>query len=307
LVGKTLEVTATPKTLYEFAGWATSAENAENGTYVSTDATYSYQVQASDADAGVNLIACFKYTGVYYEEDFSSYDASCNITGFNDITYADDNDTKSKNLQTAMGFSSTNTNRAAIALLASNSDGTTSQEKVLNLGNIYSGNYSTVSTIALPTTVSSDGTVKVAYKIRLGVANNKDHTFNLTDNSGTVLFGFKIPSAGNYTPVIGEESLADITPTTSANGKIDFRGDTSSNKGFYNATNWLSVEATIDFSSDSDNVTLTVKDLTAGTTLVDAVTGTTSAKDISKFVFNMGNAFTAIAIDDIAITAVANE
>ena len=57
--GKKIVATATPAALYEFVGWVTSTENLITGTYVSTDAQYSF-----DLNANTTLIAVFKYTDV---------------------------------------------------------------------------------------------------------------------------------------------------------------------------------------------------------------------------------------------------
>ena len=65
--GKKIVATATPAALYEFAGWATSTENATAGTYVSTDAQYSF-----DLTANTTLIAVFKYNGIYYQNDYNN-------------------------------------------------------------------------------------------------------------------------------------------------------------------------------------------------------------------------------------------
>ena len=65
--GKKIVATATPAALYEFVGWATSLENVIAATYVSTDAQYSF-----DLNANTTLIAVFKYTGIYYQNDYNN-------------------------------------------------------------------------------------------------------------------------------------------------------------------------------------------------------------------------------------------
>lgn len=74
--GKKIVATATPAALYEFAGWATSTENATAGTYVSTDAQYSF-----DLTANTTLIAVFKYTGIYYQNDYNNATESDWVSG----------------------------------------------------------------------------------------------------------------------------------------------------------------------------------------------------------------------------------
>lgn len=74
--GKAIVATATPAALYEFAGWATSTENATAGTYVSTDAQYSF-----DLNANTTLIAVFKYTGIYYQNDYNNATESDWVSG----------------------------------------------------------------------------------------------------------------------------------------------------------------------------------------------------------------------------------
>ena len=75
--GKKIVATATPAALYEFVGWVTSTENLITGTYVSTDAQYSF-----DLTANTTLIAVFKYNGIYYSEDFETYTADTAITAW---------------------------------------------------------------------------------------------------------------------------------------------------------------------------------------------------------------------------------
>ena len=74
--GKKIVATATPAALYEFAGWATSTENATAGTYVSTDAQYSF-----DLNANTTLIAVFKYNGIYYQNDYNNATESDWVSG----------------------------------------------------------------------------------------------------------------------------------------------------------------------------------------------------------------------------------
>ena len=74
--GKKIVATATPAALYEFAGWATSTENATAGTYVSTDAQYSF-----DLTANTTLIAVFKYNGIYYQNDYNNATESDWVSG----------------------------------------------------------------------------------------------------------------------------------------------------------------------------------------------------------------------------------
>lgn len=74
--GKKIVATATPAALYEFAGWVTSTENLITGTYVSTDAQYSF-----DLNANTTLIAVFKYTGIYYQNDYNNATESDWVSG----------------------------------------------------------------------------------------------------------------------------------------------------------------------------------------------------------------------------------
>ena len=74
--GKKIVATATPAALYEFVGWVTSTENLITGTYVSTDAQYSF-----DLTANTTLIAVFKYTGIYYQNDYNNATESDWVSG----------------------------------------------------------------------------------------------------------------------------------------------------------------------------------------------------------------------------------
>ena len=74
--GKKIVATATPAALYEFVGWATSLENVIAATYVSTDAQYSF-----DLTTNTTLIAVFKYTGIYYQNDYNNATASDWVSG----------------------------------------------------------------------------------------------------------------------------------------------------------------------------------------------------------------------------------
>ena len=74
--GKKIVATATHAALYEFVGWVTSTENLITGTYVSTDAQYSF-----DLNANTTLIAVFKYTGIYYQNDYNNATESDWVSG----------------------------------------------------------------------------------------------------------------------------------------------------------------------------------------------------------------------------------
>ena len=74
--GKKIVATATPAALYEFVGWVTSTENLITGTYVSTDAQYSF-----DLNANTTLIAVFKYTGIYKQNDYNNATESDWVSG----------------------------------------------------------------------------------------------------------------------------------------------------------------------------------------------------------------------------------
>lgn len=88
--GKKIVATATPAALYEFVGWVTSTENLITGTYVSTDAQYSF-----DLTANTTLIAVFKYTGIYYQNDYNNATESDWVSGNTDrytVSIAGDDD-----------------------------------------------------------------------------------------------------------------------------------------------------------------------------------------------------------------------
>ena len=88
--GKKIVATATPAALYEFVGWATSYENVIAGTYVSTDAQYSF-----DLTVNTTLIAVFKYTGIYYQNDYNNATESDWVSGNTDrytVSIAGDDD-----------------------------------------------------------------------------------------------------------------------------------------------------------------------------------------------------------------------
>ena len=88
--GKKIVATATPAALYEFVGWVTSIENLITGTYVSRDAQYSF-----DLNANTTLIAVFKYTGIYYQNDYNNATESDWVSGNTDrytVSIAGDDD-----------------------------------------------------------------------------------------------------------------------------------------------------------------------------------------------------------------------
>lgn len=88
--GKAIVATATPAALYEFAGWVTSIENLITETYVSRDAQYSF-----DLNANTTLIAVFKYTGIYYQNDYNNATESDWVSGNTDrytVSIAGDDD-----------------------------------------------------------------------------------------------------------------------------------------------------------------------------------------------------------------------
>ena len=88
--GKKIVATATPAALYEFVGWATSYENVIAGTYVSTDAQYSF-----DLTVNTKLIAIFNYTGIYYQNDYNNAtesDWKSGNTGRYTVSIAGDDD-----------------------------------------------------------------------------------------------------------------------------------------------------------------------------------------------------------------------
>ena len=88
--GKKIVATATPAALYEFVGWVTSTENLITGTYVSTDAQYSF-----DLNANTTLIAVFKYTGIYYQNNYNNATESDWVSGNTDrytVSIAGDDD-----------------------------------------------------------------------------------------------------------------------------------------------------------------------------------------------------------------------
>ena len=88
--GKKIVATATPAALYEFVGWVTSTENLITGTYVSTDAQYSF-----DLNANTTLIAVFKYNGIYYQNDYNNAtesDWKSGSTGRYTVSIAGDDD-----------------------------------------------------------------------------------------------------------------------------------------------------------------------------------------------------------------------
>ena len=88
--GKKIVATATPAALYEFVGWATSYENVIAGTYVSTDAQYSF-----DLTVNTKLIAIFNYTGIYYQNDYNNATESDWVSGNTDrytVSIAGDDD-----------------------------------------------------------------------------------------------------------------------------------------------------------------------------------------------------------------------
>ena len=88
--GKKIVATATPAALYEFVGWATSYENVIAGTYVSTDAQYSF-----DLTVNTKLIAIFNYTGIYYQNDYNNAtesDWKSGSTGRYTVSIAGDDD-----------------------------------------------------------------------------------------------------------------------------------------------------------------------------------------------------------------------
>ena len=111
--GKKIVATATPAALYEFVGWVTSTENLITGTYVSTDAQYSF-----DLNANTTLIAVFKYTGIYYQNDYNNATESDWVSGntgrYTVSIAGDDNDKYTQISAVATGNNGTSITSSAV-------------------------------------------------------------------------------------------------------------------------------------------------------------------------------------------------
>ena len=110
--GKKIVATATPAALYEFVGWVTSTENLITGTYVSTDAQYSF-----DLTANTTLIAVFKYNGIYYQNDYNNATESDWVsgnTGRYTVSIAGDDDKYTQISAVATGNNGTSITSSAV-------------------------------------------------------------------------------------------------------------------------------------------------------------------------------------------------
>ena len=110
--GKAIVATATPAALYEFVGWVTSIENLTMGTYVSTDAKYSFNLNAN-----TTLIAVFKYNGIYYQNDYNNATESDWVsgnTGRYTVSIAGDDDKYTQISAVATGQNGTSITSSAV-------------------------------------------------------------------------------------------------------------------------------------------------------------------------------------------------
>ena len=168
--GKKIVATATPAALYEFAGWATSTENATAGTYVSTDAQYSF-----DLTANTTLIAVFKYTGIYYQNDYNNATESDWVSGntgrYTVSIAGDDNNKYTQISAVATGNNGTSITSSAVQVDAD-------KDYIAEFDLALTGGTNQLSGFA----VKAKDSGKYALVLQLKTANTTTWTVNGTDD-----------------------------------------------------------------------------------------------------------------------------
>ena len=225
--GKKIVATATPAALYEFAGWATSTENATAGTYVSTDAQYSF-----DLTANTTLIAVFKYTGIYYQNDYNNATESDWVSGntgrYTVSIAGDDNNKYTQISAVATGNNGTSITSSAVQVDAD-------KDYIAEFDLALTGGTNQTSSFA----VKAKDSGKYALVLQLKTAGSTTWTVNGTDDvtlEKGVLYHYTIekvetgvkvtiaPKAGGDAVVDGVTYANDTATTGEFAGKVSNAG-----------------------------------------------------------------------------------
>ena len=203
--GKAIVATATPAALYEFAGWATSTENATAGTYVSTDAQYSF-----DLNANTTLIAVFKYTGIYYQNDYNNATESDWVSGntgrYTVSIAGDDNDKYTQISAVATGNNGTAITSNAVQVDAG-------KDYIAEFDLALTGSSNQLSGFA----VNAKDSKKYALVLQLKTAGSTTWTVNGTTDvtlEKGVFYHYKIEN-------VAEGVKVTITPTAGGDAVLD--------------------------------------------------------------------------------------
>ena len=224
--GKKIVATATPAALYEFAGWATSTENATAGTYVSTDAQYSF-----DLTANTTLIAVFKYNGIYYQNDYNNAtesDWKSGNTGRYTVSIAGDDDKYTQISAVKTGENGTSITSSAVQVDAD-------KDYIAEFDLALTGGTNQLSGFA----VKAKDSDKYALVLQLKTANTTTWTVNGTTDvtlEKGVLYHYTIekvetgvkvtiaPKAGGDAVVDGVTYTNDTATTGEFAGKVSSAG-----------------------------------------------------------------------------------
>lgn len=196
--GKKIVATATPAALYEFVGWVTSTENLITGTYVSTDAQYSF-----DLNANTTLIAVFKYTGIYASMNFDSSTVGTKVSGNNMLALGGVG-------SWSMGGPNSGSNGEIKAASDIAAFTTASGNVYYTSGNNVEGN---LKTTAIPV---KDNSINFKMDMYFTAAGTGDTSFAIGDNSESqsVLF---LKVAANATSGLTADNISDGAAVTTQN------------------------------------------------------------------------------------------
>ena len=203
--GKKIVATATPAALYEFVGWATSYENVIAGTYVSTDAQYSF-----DLTVNTKLIAIFNYTGIYYQNDYNNATESDWVsgnTGRYTVSIAGDDNNK----YTQISAVATGNNGTAITSNAVQVDA--GKDYIAEFDLALTGSSNQLSGFA----VNAKDSKKYALVLQLKTAGSTTWTVNGTTDvtlEKGVFYHYKIEN-------VAEGVKVTITPTAGGDAVLD--------------------------------------------------------------------------------------
>ena len=203
--GKKIVATATPAALYEFVGWATSYENVIAGTYVSTDAQYSF-----DLTVNTKLIAIFNYTGIYYQNDYNNATESDWVSGntgrYTVSIAGDDNDKYTQISAVATGNNGTAITSNAVQVDAG-------KDYIAEFDLALTGSSNQLSGFA----VNAKDSKKYALVLQLKTAGSTTWTVNGTTDvtlEKGVFYHYKIEN-------VAEGVKVTITPTAGGDAVLD--------------------------------------------------------------------------------------
>ncbi|MCD8390378.1 MAG: hypothetical protein LUD03_00865, partial [Firmicutes bacterium] len=300
LPGKTIVATATANALYGFVGWATSADNVTTGTYVSTEAEYEYTLQEGEA---LTLIAVFKYTGIFYSEDFEGFAVGSDDAQLSNWTHTN----------------------GLVRIMTSVSD-TANVSNALNWY-VNAANAARTNTHTINSTGYVDDNGKVTFSVDIRYAGDSvsnasksSRSFlGILDSSDNVVFGI---SWGTKTSDPTTMSLGVSDNSKSDNYDIEMPTITSGNAAEItslanydtNTSKWFNLEVTLDTSSTEDNVTVTITPLTSTDSIAGGEAGvaytqtfSSTATNIAKIKTTLGSMYAGVLLDNIEISAVESE